>query len=304
MLVDAPANAILTQKELTYLAAISYGRTRTRASSKKGKKAASSSNAASSSQVNDGTSKELPSSASPTKTSSPKRKVITQIKVSSSKQLFKPRYLLYILDLLGYVRLIFAEREGQPGSDAFLYPVHKAIGEETNPLREHGLIMVSHRHISQENNMARTNSNNNYPRKFIVGTYDEMTSGRENRFVAVNAVRDIMMHSENNKFGHEYIVDERASDLTPANGQLEAVDNYLLDSAIVHFIHAIYEDVSPAWYSQNQELALEYFTPPNFPTVAVTGLGYPLAFNAGGENDCEGDAEQEDDVNEEETTNN
>ena len=138
--------------------------------------------------------------------------------------------------------------------------------------------MVSHRRVSQENNMAKTNINNDYPRKVIVGTYEEQeneAAAKQNRLATLHAIRDFMMRSENNKFGHEYLVNEITSDLTPANGQLEVVDNYLLDNAIVHFIHAIYEDVSPSWYSENKELALDYFTPPNFPTVAVTSLGYP-----------------------------
>ncbi len=290
MLLVAPATVFLACGMMAYMASTSGPKARSTRASKKNK---------GSSQDND-TTKEQASSALPTK-KSPKRKTITQIKVTSSKQLFKPRYVLYILDTLGFARLIFAEREGQPGNDAFLNPVHKAIGEETNPFRQWGLIIVCHRRVSQENNMPKTNINNEYPRKFIVGTYDEQTAGHQNRLIVLRAVQDFMMRSENNKFGHEYIVDEVTSDLTPANGQLEVVDNYLLDNAIVHFIHAIYEDVSPAWYSQNLELALEYFTPPNFPTGAVAGLGYPVSFNVGGE---DGGEQDDDGDNEEETTNN
>ena len=60
---------------------------------------------------------ESASSASPSK-KSPKRKSFTQIKVSSSKQLFKPRYIFHLIDLKGSVRIIWVEREGQPGNDA------------------------------------------------------------------------------------------------------------------------------------------------------------------------------------------
>ena len=152
--------------------------------------------------------------------------------------------------------------------------------------------------------MAKTNLNNDYPRKLIVGTYeeeDDPAAAKRNRFAVLRAFRDFFMRTENNKYATDYIIDEAVSDLTPANGELETVDNYLLDNSIVHFIQSAYEGVSPSWYSEDPELALEYFTPPNFPTVAVTGLGYPVAFNEGGEaEEADGDDEQ----GEEETTDN
>ena len=229
---------------------------------------------------------------------SPKRKSFTQIKVSSSKQLFKPRYIFYILDLQGFVRIIWIEREGKPGTDAFGNPIHNAIGQDTNPFRHLGIMMVSYRRVSQENNMAKTNLSNDYPRKLIVGTYEEQeneAAAKQNRLAVLHALKDFMMRSENNKYGHEYFVDEIASDLTPANGNLEVVDNYLLDNAIVHFINAVYEGVSPSWYSEDEELALEYFTPPNFPTVAVTALGYPAPGTFDGEGaEAEADEQNED----------
>ena len=127
-----------------------------------------------------------------------------------------------------------------------------------------------------------------------------MTAGHQNRIVALNVVQEFMTRSENNKYGHEYIVDPKISDLTPANGQLEVVDNYLLDNAIAHFIQAIYENVTPAWYLENIDLAHEYFTPPNFPTVAINGFGYSVAFNPGREGDDES-GEQDDNGDDEET---
>ena len=82
----------------------------------------------------------------------------------------------------------------------------------------------------------------------------------------------------------DVLFDENVSDLTPANeGELEVVDNYLLDNTIIHFIQSAYEEVSPSWYSQDEELALDYFTPPNFPPVAIAGLGYPAPGASGGD---------------------
>ena len=198
-----------------------------------------------------------------------------------------------ILDLRGFVRIVFLEREGQPGNDAFANPLHKAIGEDTNPFRHLGIMMVAHRRVSVENNMAKTNANNDYPRKLIVGTHDDHDTeqaAKQDRLAVLHALRDFMMRSENDKFGHECIVDSTTSDLTPTNPHdRECVDNYLLDNAIVHFIHAVHEEVSPSWYSDNEELALDYFTPPNFPMVAVAGLGCPAPGVA--------DAAEEDDSN-------
>lgn len=165
------------------------------------------------------------------------------------------------------------------------------------PFRQLGIMMVAYRRVSVENNMAKTNLNKEYPRKLIVGTYDEQdneAAAKQNRLAVLHALRDFMMRSENNRYGHEYMVDANVSDLTPTNGELEVVDNYLLDNTIVHFINAVYEDVSPSWYSQDEELALQYFTPPDFPTVAVTALGYPApgTFAAGDEAQEEGEARE------------
>ena len=112
------------------------------------------------------------SAMSPAKATSPskvpKRKNLTELKITSSRPMIKSRYKFYTMQLRGSIEIISCERENTQGTDAFIHPLVQAISGEENPFKHLGVILVTQRRVSQENNTSRTNTTNTYPRRLIV----------------------------------------------------------------------------------------------------------------------------------------
>jgi hypothetical protein len=209
--------------------------------------------------------------------SSPTKRNLTEIKVSSTKQMRKVAYHLYIMKLAADIELVWCERE--PGTDGYLHPVFKAI-EDDGMYRDDGVIMVSKRRVSLQENRALINSTNSYPRKVIVRVVDE--SDADSRKALLFKFQAFMANPDHNRYGYEYTVDD-SSDLTPNNEDaLESVDNYLQDHVILNIITAVYNDTGRLWYGQNTETAIQFFAPPVFPLEAIEMLGYPTNDGHGG----------------------
>ena len=213
----------------------------------------------------------------PKKSSSPMKKKTVSLGSISTNQERKPTYTLKILKLKPDFELIWAEKS--PGNDAYMQPIFKNI-EETSEWEEHGVIMVSRRRISLDDNSALVNTENSYFRKCIVRNVTE-ESTPDTRRTFLNLIREFVMRNEHNRYGYDYQINEN-SDLTPLTKEaLENADNYLPDAIIVNIVLAIYEGTGGTWYEENQEYAESLFTGPTYPEYAVKSLGYPA--NTGGD---------------------
>jgi hypothetical protein len=103
---------------------------------------------------------------------SPKKKDMTQIKVSRTKQARKLIYVFKVLKLKADIEIIWCEK--LPRDDAFIHPLLKDI-EDNESFREHGIITVVRRHMSHLDNTICFNANDPYPRRLIVRIVDEST---------------------------------------------------------------------------------------------------------------------------------
>ena len=93
--------------------------------------------------------------------------------------------------------------------------------------------------------------------------------------------RDFMMRPENNRYQYDYQVNE-ASDITPHDSEmLEPVNAFIPDNAIVNLIMAVYENGDETWYTNNREIANDYFDIEPYPQYAIEQLGYPAGIHGG-----------------------
>jgi hypothetical protein len=208
------------------------------------------------------------------KKGSPKKKDMTQIKVSSTKQARKLIYVFKILKLKADVEIIWCEKT--PRDDAFIHPLIKDI-EENASFRDQGILTVVRRRVGQHDNTLLFNANDPYPRRLIIRTVDE--SNHETRRAMLMLLRDFMMRPENNRYRYDYQVNE-TSDVTPLDEEtLEPVNAYIPDNAIVNLITAVYETGDDTWYANNREIANDYFADPPYPHYAIDQLGYPDNMN-------------------------
>lgn len=197
------------------------------------------------------------------------RKDLTKITMRGKKTKWKAQYFMKVMKLKCDIELIWAEKNAS--NDAYLYPVHKMVDEE-DMWREHGILQTARRRTSKEDNDAQTNDVDGFPRKVLIRLVEESTP--ESRTEMLEIIQEYMSHTENNKYGYEYIIND-SSDLTPENDDdLETADNYLQDQTIVDFIESVYESTDTNWFESNQEEAMTYFSEP-YPMNAVEELGYP-----------------------------
>ena len=208
----------------------------------------------------------------PEKKESPKRKDINKISFSPEdlKKRRKPSYYLKIVKLRPDYELIFID--STPGTDGYGQRLFDHINNN-NGFRDHGILMVARRRVSQDDNTVLSNVRDGYPRRAIVRLVD--TSSHESRLLVLNALRAFLMLPENNKFGYEYVVNDTL-DLTPDNTEaLEPMDAYIQDDTIVTIIVNVYEYADQNWYNNNRMNALDFFSGPTFPQYAIDTLGYP-----------------------------
>jgi hypothetical protein len=130
----------------------------------------------------------------PKKKGSPKKRDFSLIKINQSKQARKVAYVFKILKLKADVEIIWCDKT--PRDDAFIHPLIKTI-EETNTLRQHGLITVVRRRNSRQDNSVRFNGNDSFPRRLIVRAVDESTV--ESRKAILMVCREFMMRPEHNR---------------------------------------------------------------------------------------------------------
>jgi hypothetical protein len=198
---------------------------------------------------------------------SPKKKDMTQIKVSHTKQARKLIYVFKVLKLKADIEIIWCEKT--PRDDAFIHPLIQDI-EDNELFREHGIITIIQRRMSHLDNMICFNANDPYPRRLIVRIIDESTP--ESRRAILMLLRDFMMRPENNRYQYDYQVNEM-SDVTPHDSEmLEPANAYIPDNAIVNVIMAVYENGDETWYTNNREIANDYFELNRIPGMLSNSL--------------------------------
>ena len=201
---------------------------------------------------------------------SPKKKDMTHIKVSSTKQARRLVYVFKILKLKADIEIIWCKKT--PRDDAFLHPLIKDI-EDNESFREHGIITVVHCRMSRLDNTLCFNANDPYPHRLIVCIIDESTL--ESRRAILMLLWDFMIWPENNRYHYDYQVNETSNVMPHDPEMLEPVNAYIPDNAIVNLIMAVYETGDETWYATNCEIANDYFDDMPYLRYAIEQLGYP-----------------------------
>ena len=203
-----------------------------------------------------------------------KRKKLSDVTIDGTRKMRKPNYFLKVELLKGFIEVYWCEVDRN--NDAFFNHVHKAI--ETDPQwKAMGFMCSTFRRKSindGENFLA--NNKDNYPRKVIVRILDSgETSTTDTRMEHLKRLQRFCMDPANNRFDYEYVIDA-SSDLTPEeDAYLASADSYIQDFVICNIIKAMYTDADVTWYSNNQDIAREYWCGPEYPTIASEELGYP-----------------------------
>jgi hypothetical protein len=103
---------------------------------------------------------------------SPKKKDMTQIKVSHTKQARKLVYVFKVLKLKVDIEIIWCEKT--PRDDAFLHPLIKDI-EDNESFHNHGIITVVRRRMSHLDNRLCFGETDLYPHRLIVRIINKST---------------------------------------------------------------------------------------------------------------------------------
>ena len=203
-----------------------------------------------------------------------KRKNVTDVVIKPIKFSSKPPNYFRAELLRANIEVYWCEINER--NDSFLNHLHKAI--ESDPRwKSHGFLCTLWRRTSVDNDTCIRNERDRFPRKVIVRIPpNNEISTPESRLHALTLLRNFCVNTENNKFNQDYIVDE-TSDLTPDDDvDLRLPDSYLQDTAICSLIEALFEDAGRTWFRDNEELAVQFWTGPAYPSVAQARLGYPV----------------------------
>lgn len=162
-----------------------------------------------------------------------------------------------------------------PYNDAYMHPFFLSVQSDPSWI-EYGYGIVTNRRSRTGSNEYEVNRKDQFARKIYVRILNEgETSTPEGRQTMLEKIQDCCMDPKNNRYNYEYVIDER-SDLTPSKREdYVTADSYILDYVICNIIEGIYQGVDKNWYSNNKELAQQYWQGPSYPQLACDNFGYP-----------------------------
>lgn len=134
--------------------------------------------------------------------------------------------------------------------------------------------------VDIDNNMARTNTNNDCPRKLIVVTCRDQNNeaaAKQDHLGVLHALRDFMVRSEHNKFldmSTLWMTSLLTSPL-PMNIVRVLTTVHLTMPLFTSFLPFVRMSLLPGTLTMKNWLSsAACFAPPNFPHVAIAGLGH------------------------------
>jgi hypothetical protein len=182
-------------------------------------------------------------------------------------------YHLRIIKLRPDFELIWVD--ASPGDDGYAQKLFDYITNEQG-FESEGILTVTKRRTSKENNSVLLNVKNTYARRCIVRLV-ENDSTHSSRLAILLLLQAYLVHPTRNTFNYRYIVDD-SSDLTPpSDDDLQAMDHFLHDGVVVYLMEHTLENTGIRWYEENSDSALDYFSGPTFPPEAIGKLGYPTS---------------------------
>jgi len=228
-----------------------------------------------------------------------KRKPTSQLEPVSTR----PRMnKLYISRVLGDLEIFWMEQTELQDSNT--YPLFSSVRNKNRFATANNIIMVARRRSDVSRDVPARNDEDIYSRRYYVRAVDPNTSTGQSRLeflVDVAEVRKyesyLVLQACVNRanilcFRLAKFLNDHSSqrtgrfimpndfDRTPA--ELKSVDNYLMTTDVVVLVKHVYLEPSgqmqgwKGWYEWVGKSEADYFfTPPFYPYMAVTQLGYP-----------------------------
>jgi hypothetical protein len=128
------------------------------------------------------------SSPSKKKASSPIKRELTTMTISTNKKMGKSSYICKIMQFKNDFAVIWCIKQYHPNQDAFLHLLHVKI-MDTLEFCEAGLLTVVNCHNHGEENTTALNSQDGYPRKLIIACPDEKT--HESQIECLTKVKEV-----------------------------------------------------------------------------------------------------------------
>jgi hypothetical protein len=108
------------------------------------------------------------------KASSPIKRELTTMTISTTKKMGKSTYVCKIMQFKNDFAAIWCVKQYHPNQDAFLHPFHIKVTKMLE-FREAGFLTVINRHEHGGENTMALNSQDGYPRKLVIACPDENT---------------------------------------------------------------------------------------------------------------------------------
>ena len=210
--------------------------------------------------------------------------------IVSKKHLGKPTSVfgtrtevkLYYKDTKAQVQLIWAEKDGS--NDGFLNDLFMATNDTNSSVRKMGLIHVSNRRLSKEQNIEVLNGRNTWPRKYfcryipptMLGDHIESLHDQMETFLTKITV---YLNGEEKKKAPKRMEDDEKKGKPPSRNEgiwnhftvapnfdqtpvtVTALDHYLLDDDVVGLIKTLFENDDGMWSNWGIYLLYTYPSP-------------------------------------------